>query len=180
MKLKKSELLQALKADLKEAERMQKDWVIKRETWLSETYGQPYGNEEDGKSKIVSKDIKKQLEWMLPSLTDPFLSTSNVIKCSPVTFEDTRAARQNELLLNTQFCRKFDRYNFIMKAVRVLIAEGTVVVQAGWDYEDEEVETMVENIGVNDDGDEYIEMQKTTVTKVKKNQPTALSALKLV
>ena len=174
MKLKKSELLQALKADQKEAERHQKDWFIKRETWLSETYGQPYGNEEDGKSKIVSKDIKKQLEWMLPSLTDPFLSTSNVIRCSPVTFEDTKAARQNELLLNTQFCRKFDRYNFIMKAVRVLIAEGTVVVQAGWDYEDEEVETMVESIGVNDDGDEYIEMQKTVVTKVKKNQPTAL------
>ena len=54
MKLKKSELLQALKADLKEAERMQRDWFTKRETWLSETYGQPYGNEEDGKSKIVS------------------------------------------------------------------------------------------------------------------------------
>jgi hypothetical protein len=119
MAINKNELLKALKADKKEAERMQKDWFIKREGWISETYGNGYGNEEDGKSKIVSKDIKKQLEWILPGITDPFLSSSEVIKCSPVTFEDSHAARQNELLLNTQFCRKFPRYNFIMKAVRV-------------------------------------------------------------
>ena len=174
MKIKKSELLQALKADLKEAERLQRDWLTKRETWLSETYGHPYGNEEDGKSKIVSKDIKKQLEWMLPSLSDPFLSTANVIKCSPITAEDARAARQNELLLNAQFCRKFDRYNFIMKALRVLIAEGSVVVQTGWDYEDEEIETLAEVTVQDDEGDEYVEMRKMKQTRVVKNQPTAV------
>lgn len=172
--IKKSELLQALKADLREAERMQKDWFIKRETWLSETYGNQYGNEEEGKSKIVSKDIKKQLEWMLPSLSDPFLSTANVIKCSPVTFEDTKAARQNELLLNTQFCRKFDRYNFIMKALRVLIAEGSVVIQSGWDYEDEEIVQMQEVVKSTIEGDEYIEMERVPTTKVIRNQPTAI------
>lgn len=174
MKIKKSELLRAFKADLKEAERLNKDWFTKRETWISETYGNAYGNEEEGKSKIVSKDIKKQLDWMLPSLTDPFLSTSNVIKCNPVTFEDAKAARQNELLLNTQFCRKFPRYNFIMKAVRVLATEGTVVVQTGWDYEDEEVQTMAETVEVDEDGNEYIALVEATETRVIKNQPTAI------
>lgn len=172
--IKKSELLAALKADLKEAERLNKDWFAKRQTWLNETYGNPYGNEVDGKSKIVSKDIKKQLEWMLPRITDPFLSAGNIIKCNPVTFEDSLAARQNELLLNTQFCRKFNRYNFIMKATRVLVSEGSVVIQTGWDYADEEVTTMQEVPEVDEYGEEYITMQQVTETKVTKNQPTAL------
>ena len=173
MKIKKSELLRALKADQKEAERLQKEWFIKREEWLSETYGQPYGNEEDGKSKIVSKDIKKQLEWMLPSITDPFLSSTDVIKCNPVTYEDAQAARQNELLLNTQFCRKFGRYNFIMKATRVLVTEGSVVIQTGWDYEDEEVEVESEVVVVDEYGEEYIDSELVMETKVITNQPTA-------
>lgn len=173
-KINKRDLLRAFKADQKEAERLQKDWYAKREGWISETYGKLYGNEEKGKSQIVSKDIKKQLEWMLPSITDPFLSSPNIIKCSPVTFEDAESARQNELLLNTQFTRKFNRYNFIMKATRVLATEGTVVIQTGWDYEDEEVEVEEEVVKVDEDGIEYIEYESVTETKVLRNNPTAV------
>lgn len=173
-KINKSDLLAALKADFKASEAMQKDWLSKREGYINETYGKPYGNEVKGKSAIVSRDIKKQLEWMLPSLADPFLSTVDVIKCSPITYEDVASARQNELLLNTQFCRKFPRYNFIMKALRVLATEGTVIVQTGWDYEDEETEVKVEVVETDDMGVEYIASKIDTITKVKRNQPTAI------
>ena len=173
-KINKNEILKNLKADMKEAERLQREWFIKREEWSSQTKGAPYGNEVDGKSKIVSKDIKKQLEWMLPSITDPFLSTSDVIKCSPVTYEDAKAARQNELLLNTQFCRKFNRYNFIMKATKVLVTEGSVVIQTGWDYEEEEVEAEVEVISVDENGMEFVDTEISMQTNVIRNQPTAV------
>lgn len=173
-KINKSEILKNLKADMKEAERLQREWFIKREEWSSQTEGAPYGNEVEGKSKIVSKDIKKQREWMIPSITDPFLSTSDVIKCNPVTYEDAKAARQNELLLNTQFCRKFNRYNFIMKATKVLVTEGSVVIQTGWDYEEEEVEAEVEVIGVDENGMEFVDTEISMQTNVIRNQPTAV------
>ena len=173
-KINKSEILKNLKADMKEAERLQREWFIKREEWSSQTEGAPYGNEVDGKSKIVSKDIKKQREWMIPSITDPFLSTSDVIKCNPVTYEDAKAARQNELLLNTQFCRKFNRYNFIMKATKVLVTEGSVVIQTGWDYEEEEVEAEVEVISVDENGIEFVDTEVSMQTNVIRNQPTAV------
>ena len=173
-KINKSEILKNLKADMKEAERLQREWFIKREEWSSQTEGAPYGNEVDGKSKIVSKDIKKQREWMIPSITDPFLSTSDVIKCNPVTYEDAKAARQNELLLNTQFCRKFNRYNFIMKATKVLVTEGSVVIQTGWDYEEEEVEAEVEVISVDENGMEFVDTEVSMQTNVIRNQPTAV------
>lgn len=173
-KINKSEILKNLKADMKEAERLQREWFIKREEWSSQTEGAPYGNEVDGKSKIVSKDIKKQREWMIPSITDPFLSTSDVIKCNPVTYEDAKAARQNELLLNTQFCRKFNRYNFIMKATKVLVTEGSVVIQTGWDYEEEEVEAEVEVVKTDENGREFVDTEISMQTNVIRNQPTAV------
>ena len=174
-KINKKEILQAFQSDYKEAERHQQEWSIKREEWISESFGNQYGNEEEGKSKIVSKDIAKQINWMLPSLADPFLSSSTVIKCNPITAEDAPSARQNEILLNAQFCRKFPRYNFIMKALRVLVTEGTAVIQTGWEYADEEVEVEAETISVDPiTGEEFIEITEVTETRVLLNQPTAV------
>jgi hypothetical protein len=174
MKVKKAELLSALKADLKAAEILKREQDTAIYKWRAEYNGEPYGNEQKGKSAIVSRDIKKQSEWQHATIVDPFVSTSDVIKCTPITFEDELAARQNELLLNTQFCRKFDRYNFMSKAVKVLDQEGTLVIQTGWDYEDKEVTTTAEMVIMDPDtGREMIVEQEVTETVVIKNQPTA-------
>lgn len=174
MKINKKELLSTLKEDVKSAEQYQSSWMNKIKSYREQTEGMPYGNEQEGRSSIVSKDIKKQLEWALPSMADPFLSGSDIVKCTPITYEDALAARQAELLLNSQFCRKFGRYNFVMKALRVLATEGTVVVRTGWDYEDEE-ETVTESVAIMlEDGTEAIAEREHVVTKVIKNQPTAV------
>jgi len=172
-KINQKALLKAFKADLAAADLTRVEWTDQRDTWISETYGKAYGNEVEGRSQIVSKDIKKQLEWMIPSITDPFLSSQDVISCNPVTYEDAEAARQNELLLNTQFCRKFPRYNFINKATRVLATEGTVVIQTGWDYKEEEYEEETEVIATDEYGRDYIAMDMVKKLRVLKNQPTA-------
>ena len=175
MAINKSELLNKLKSDMKAADILRLEWFNKISDYRNQTFGRPYGNEIKGKSQIVSQDIRKQLEWMIPSLADPFLSSPDIIKCNPITWEDVPSARQNELLLNTQFCRKFPRYNFLMKSLKVLAMEGTLVVQTGWDYEDEEVEEMVETVVIDpESGEEMTIMAKQKVTKVKKNQPTAV------
>ncbi len=172
-KLNKDKLLKDLKYDWQAAQVGQKNWVAKRDQWVAETYGLPYGNEKKGNSEIVSKDIKRQLEWLIPSITDPFLSTPDVIKCNPITYEDSTAARQNELLLNTQFTRQFDRYNFINRAARVLITEGTCVVQCGWEYEDKKVIKKVETIVIDENGQQHIGMTEIEDIKVLVNKPTA-------
>ena len=173
MQIKKAELLSALKADLKAAEILKNEQDQAIQKWKAEYNGEPYGNEQKGKSSIVSRDIKKQSEWQHAAIVDPFVSTSDVIKCTPITAEDAEAARQNELLLNTQFCRKFNRYNFMSKAVKVLDQEGTLVVQTGWDYEDKEVTNTVETVVVDEYGQQTIAKQEVTETVVVKNQPTA-------
>ena len=174
MKVDKNRILMSFKSDLKASEITKKEWDAKRALYVNESYGKNYGNEIEGKSAIVTKDIKKQIEWLIPSVSDAFLSTSDIIKCNPVTFEDSPSARQNELLLNTQFCRKFHRYNFVNKSLRVLATEGTVIVKTGWDYLDEEIGTKVPHITLSEDGSEMIAgMVETTELKVLRNQPTA-------
>ena len=168
-------ILKALKADY-EASRVQHDnQMAKIKVYRNEYDGKPYGNEVKGRSRIVSRDIKKQSEWQHSTLLAPFVSTPDIVKVAPVTWEDVEAARQSETLLNYQFCRQFGRYNFMRKALKVLDTEGTLVVQTGWDYEEEEVEVEVPVIGIDMIGNEVIvgtEVQ--TEIKIIKNQPTAV------
>ena len=173
MKINKLELLSALKADLKSADVLKRTQDGRIDKWRREYNGEPYGNEKTGKSSIVSRDIKKQSEWQHATIIDPFVSSPDIVKCTPITAEDDLAARQNTLLLNTQFVRKFDRYNFISKAAKVLDSEGTVVIQTGWEYEDKEVTNTVATVAVDEFGVEYITETEVTEIVVTKNQPTA-------
>ena len=175
IKINKKELLSALKKDLQAASTFREDEDIKIARRVSEYQGKPYGNEQKGKSAIVSLDIKRQSEWAHAALVDPFVGATDVIKCTPVTWEDREAARQNELLLNTQFCRQFDRYNFMTNAIKVLDMEATCVIQTGWEYEDEKIMVDREVVAVDEDtGEEYIAIEKIEETKVLTNRPTAV------
>lgn len=175
MAIDKSTLLQNLKWDLKQSEIKKKELDGKINQWKREYNGEPYGNERKGRSQIVSRDIKKQSEWQHAAIIDPFVSSNDIIKCSPVTWEDRAAAEQSELVLNTQFCRQFNRYSFMTKMLKVLDQEGTVVVQTGWDYEDaeEEVEVPVYDIDPYTMQQVQVGTKKEKQTVVKKNQPTA-------
>lgn len=173
LKVNKAKILQALKADLRAAERLKESIDAKIKSWRDAYEGAPYGNETKGRSAVISRDIKRQSSWQHPSLVDPFVNNHDLVRCLPITPEDREAATQNELLLNTQFCRKFDRFNFMSKAIMVLDQEGTLVVQTGWEYEDREEEREVEVVGVNEFGEEIVITQIESVTIPVKNQPTA-------
>ncbi len=170
-KINKKELLTVFKADLTAAEVYHDERIRKIEKWKAEYNGEKYGNEQDGKSKIVARTIKKQDEWLHPSLLDPFVASQDIVKVTPVTWEDVQAAKQSELLLNYQFCRQFDRYNFMKSSLKVLSIEGTLIVQTGWEYEEEEVEVDVAVIGIDETGMERVvginkEIQINVVTNV--------------
>jgi hypothetical protein len=174
-KLKKEDVLKIVKADMKAADTLRMDIVKSVEDWKRQYSGEPYGNEEEGKSRLVSRDIKRQDEWQHASVKDPFVSDTDIIKCSPVTFEDRKAAEQNQLVLNYQFTRKFNRYKFITDALKLFYSEGTVIAKTSWEYEDQEVKEMVPVMAVDPmTGEPYVaEEVEVTNIKVLVNKPTA-------
>jgi len=173
-KVNKAKILRVCKNDFKNADMLRQDVnakVMERRRTLN---GEPYGNEEKGKSRIVPKVAKRQQVWNIPSLKEPFVSTPNLVRFSPITADDVQAARQNELLLNTQFCRQFDRYNFITKALKVLETDATVFIQTGWEYEEEEREQEVEVVVVDEmTGQQHVMTTTEKVIVPIVNKPTA-------
>jgi len=93
-----------------------------------------------GRSSVVPKVIRKQAEWRYSSLSEPFLSTSDIFNVNPITAGDRDRAKQNALVLNNQFNTKIDKVNFIDAYIRDAVDLGTVIVKVGWDSEEEEVE----------------------------------------
>ncbi|HEG8169558.1 TPA: hypothetical protein SFZ82_001704, partial [Campylobacter coli] len=134
---KETALLQTLQGNYRDAKVYSSSWISKIVAWKQEYNGDKYGNEVKGKSQIVARDIKKYSEWLNPSIIDPFVSTPDIVKCDPTHPSSVNAAKANELVLNTQFCRQFNRFNFLSRAIKVLDTEGTCVIKTGWEYQED-------------------------------------------
>lgn len=106
-----------------------------------------------GRSTIVPKLIRKQAEWRYASLSEPFLSTEDLYKTEPQSWQDKKAAIQAGLILNDQLNTKINKVKFIDEYVRAAVNEGTVIVRIGWDYEEEEQDVevpLVQQVPVQD------------------------------
>lgn len=170
----KTKILKDLKEDLRSADSLRLEMVGKIETWRQEYRGELYGNEQSGKSKIVSRDIKRQDEWQHASIKDPFVADPDIVKAGPVTAEDRPLAEQNELVLNNQFCRHFPRYKFMTDVIKLHYSEGTVVVKSSWNYEDKIIEEEVPVYAMDAAGNVFVQEVKTVKRiKVKVNKPHA-------
>jgi len=134
-----------LKLDLSDAKSEVDAHISKVDGWLENLNitGNAKINNGKNRSSIVPQLIRKQAEWRYASLSEPFLSTSDLFDVDPITHEDKPGAYQNALMLNNQFNTKIDKVRFIDDFVRTAVDEGTAIVRVGWDFEDEVVEVEV-------------------------------------
>ena len=133
----KNTLLRNLKEEFEEAKNAKAIINSKITEWNDRYNAKLLGNEKNGKSKYVSKDIKKLLKWQLPIILEPFIATNEIIKVNGTTPKSVNKAPKIEKLLNYQFCRQFDRYNFLKKSIKILQREGKVVIRIGWNIKTE-------------------------------------------
>ena len=133
--------LQNLKDDYRDAKEIHNNHVIKINKYNDNMNGTGTAKVKvpKGNSSIVPLLIRKQAEWRYSALQEPFLSTEDLFNVRPVSWEDRRAAIQNELVLNNQINTKIDKVAFIDEYVRTAVDEGTVIVQVGWDFEEEDL-----------------------------------------
>jgi len=97
-----------------------------------------------GKSKVKPLLARKQLEWTIPSLVEPFLSTEDMFLVRPRTADDKAKAKQNELLLNYFWTTKINKNKLIDDIARTVAEEGTVIVKTGWYSKEEATKVKVE------------------------------------
>ena len=68
-------------------------------------YGEPYGNEVDGKSSIVTTEVKDAVEGIMPSLMAIFTSSEEIVRFEPQGPEDEQSAQQATDYINYVFSR---------------------------------------------------------------------------
>jgi hypothetical protein len=62
--------------------------------------GDRFGNEQEGRSQVVSTDVADTIEWMLPQLIRIFASSDNTVSFDPVGVEYIEAADQATQYVN--------------------------------------------------------------------------------
>jgi len=62
--------------------------------------GDKFGNEQDGRSQVVSSDVADTIEWMLPQLMRILASSDTTVSFEPVGAEDIEAAEQATQYVN--------------------------------------------------------------------------------
>lgn len=138
-KWKKEPSLQDLKKDLENTKTSHSDFISNLDRW-TELYNAPkHGSVKTKGSRITPKLIRKQAEWRASALSEPFLSTSNLFDVKALTWEDTKRAKQNALILNMQFNTQLNKVTLVDNIVRAVVKEGTVITRLGWEYQEEEV-----------------------------------------
>jgi hypothetical protein len=81
-----------------------------RKTALEYYYGQPYGNEVEGRSAYVSRDVADTIEWIMPSLMRIFAGGDTIVKFEPQGPEDDKSAQQATDYTNYVFNRQNDGF----------------------------------------------------------------------
>lgn len=129
-----------LKQDLQDARNVHFSQETKISGWLDNlnVSGKAKIKVASGSSSIVPKLIRKQAEWRYAALSEPYLSTNDVFKVEPISWEDREAAQQNQLLLNNQFNTKINKVSFVDTLIRTCVDEGTAIIRVTWDFMEED------------------------------------------
>lgn len=137
-----------LKQDLQDAKPIHSNQVDKITEWLDNlnVTGKAKVKVIEGNSAVTPKLIRKQAEWRYAALSEPYLSRPDLFNVEPITWEDKKAALQNQLVLNSQFNTKIDKVNFIDTFVRAAVDEGTAIVRVGWEFLEEQYEEEVPDV----------------------------------
>lgn len=73
--------------------------------------GEPFGNEEEGRSQVVSMDVRDTIQSIMPSIMKVFFGSSRVVEYAPTSAEDIDAAEQATDYVN--YCLTRDNNLFI-------------------------------------------------------------------
>ena len=118
--------------------------------WIKAYNGDKYGNEVDGRSKIVMKDVKKAIKSMSPSIIEPFITTASIVSAKPSKIGNEQKAGYISDILNYQYQNNFDKLEFITSISTILPKEGTVFIRTGWAYEEKQESKVLSRISIDE------------------------------
>ena len=137
-KLSDTELLAKINAKAGESYGHQSDVLTgEREQALNYYLGKPYGNEVDGRSQVVTRDVLETVEWMLPSLLKIFTAGDKVVEFQPKGMEDVEQAEQETDYVNHVCLNQNESFLTLYSWFKDALLLKTGYVKAYWDTAEE-------------------------------------------
>src|SRR5688572_17626921 len=120
-----------------------------RQTALEYYYGQPFGNELEGRSSYVSRDVADTIEWIMPSLMRIFTGGDTIVRFEPQGPEDEKAAQQATDYVNHVFSRQNDGFLTLYTWFKDALLSKNGFVKVYWDtyteYKTENYENLTDD-----------------------------------
>jgi hypothetical protein len=111
-------------------------------------YGQPFGDEEEGRSQVVSMDVRDTVQGILPSLMRIFFGPERVVEFAPQGPEDVQSAEQATDYVDFIFKRDNPGFKILHSAFKDALVRKCGIVKYWWD---ESVEVKAESFSMLDE-----------------------------
>lgn len=128
--------------------------------------GEPFGDEEEGRSSVVSMDVRDTVQSILPSLMKVFTSGEKVVEFVPHGAEDVAMAEQATDYINHVFMQENNGFSVLYSAFKDALVRKAGVVKF---YYDESVEVTTEN---------YTDLTKEAMMLLLEDEDVEASAVK--
>jgi len=113
---------------------------------LDRYYGKKYGNEQEGRSQIVTRDVADVIEWIMPSLMKIFTSGDKVVQFEPQGPEDVEMAKQSTDYVNYVIMRQNPGFSTIYQWFKDALLQKNGVVKHYWDDSTETLKEEYKNL----------------------------------
>lgn len=111
-------------------------------------YGDPFGDEEEGRSQVVSMDVRDTVQGILPSLMRIFFGPERVVEFTPQGPEDIANADQATDYVDFIFKRDNPGFKILHSAFKDALVRKCGIVKYWWD---ESVEVRAESFSMLDE-----------------------------
>lgn len=130
--------------------------------------GDPFGNEEDGRSQVVAMEVRDTVSAMLPSLMKVFFSSENVVEYVPRGPEDVTGAQQATDYANYIFSNDNNGFMTTYALFKDSLVRKCGIAKYWWD---EVEEVKIEDYSGLDDQTVQLLMQEGAEVKIVVSYP---------
>lgn len=108
--------------------------------------GDPFGNEQEGRSQVVSTDVQDTIETVMPDLLEIFAGGDEVVRFEPVGMEDEPFASQATDYCNHIWDKDNDGFGITHDWIKDALLQKNGVVKIYWDESEHQERETLQNI----------------------------------
>jgi|TARA_R100000084_G_scaffold104068_1_gene60395 hypothetical protein len=142
-KISNDELASQLSQEIEQATgHMNSELSSQREDAMKYYLGEKFGNEIDGRSEIVTTDVRDTIEYIMPSLMRIFTTHNHVAEFEPQGPEDVEMAKQATEYVNYVFNKQNNGFKVLYDSFKDALISKTGIIKHYWE---EKTEVNTEN-----------------------------------